>query len=224
MKKAYILFIALTAAFLTSCENIFMEDPIGNDPLTTFDYLWDKVDQQYAFFDIKGIDWDSVRQVYRPMVYEDMTDDSLFSVCAAMLNTLRDGHTNLISNFDVSRNDTVYYKMVAEKNINSDVVTLNYLTIGYHTTAGFAHNFIRNGEVAYIRYSSFENSITNEALTYLLNRYKDCKGLIIDLRQNGGGSVDNVRMLLSIFENHGQLLYRSQIKSGPGHDDFSEWA
>ena len=224
MKKAYILLIGLTAALLTSCENLFMDDPIASDPVSTFDYLWDKVDQQYAFFDLKGVDWDSVRQVYRPKVYEDMTDDSLFSVCAAMLNTLRDGHTNLISNFDVSRNDTVYYKMVAEKNINNEVVTLNYLTIGYHTTGGFAHNAIRNGEVAYIRYSSFENSVTNDALSYLLNRYKDCKGMILDLRQNGGGVVDNVRMLLSIFENQGQLLYRSQIKSGPGHDDFTDWA
>ena len=156
------------------------------------------------------------------MVDDDMDKESLFEVCAAMLNTLRDGHTNLISSFDVSHNDSVYYKMYAEKNIDADVVVLNYLTVNYHTTAGFAHNAIRNGHVAYVRYSSFQNSITESAWKYIVDRYKDCDGMILDLRQNGGGSVDNIRMMLSIFDNHKQPLYRTQIKSGPGHNEFKE--
>ena len=220
MKKLQILFFVCFSVSLVSCERAFMEADEPSNPVNVFEYLWTKVDQQYAFFDIKGVDWNAVHDRYRPMVYDEMSDDSLFSVCAAMLNTLQDGHTNLISDFDISRSDSVYYKMVAEKNINAEVVTLNYLTIGYHTTEGFAHNAIRNGEVAYIRYSSFENSITNEALQYLLDRYANCKGMILDLRQNGGGNIDNINMLLSIFDNHGQALYKTQIKSGPGHDEF----
>ena len=222
MKKLYILFLLLIGVAATSCERAFMEKDELSTPVNVFDYLWNKVDQQYAFFDVRGIDWDSVREVYRPMVDDDMDKESLFEVCAAMLNTLRDGHTNLISSFDVSHNDSVYYKMYAEKNIDADVVVLNYLTVNYHTTAGFAHNAIRNGHVAYVRYSSFQNSITESALKYIVDRYKDCDGMILDLRQNGGGSVDNIRMMLSIFDNHKQPLYRTQIKSGPGHNEFKE--
>ena len=99
---------------------------------------------------------------------------------------------------------------------------MNYLTLNYHSTGSFAHNAIRDGEVAYIRYSSFSNAITEEDLDYLVNHYKDCKGLILDLRQNGGGSIDNIRQMLSIFDNHGQPLYQTQIKSGPQHDAFTE--
>ena len=128
-----------------------MESDMGDDPVSVFDNLWKKVDQQYAFFDVKGIDWDSVRAVYRPMVTDDMDKEDLFDVCAAMLNTLRDGHTNLISGFDVSHNDSVYYKMYAEKNINENVVFLNYLTVNHHTTGSFTHNAIRDGKVAYLR-------------------------------------------------------------------------
>ncbi len=223
MKKLHILFLLFIGIAATSCERAFMEADEPNNPANVFDYLWNKVDQQYAFFDVKGVDWDSVREVYRPMVEDDdMDNDSLFKVCAAILNTLRDGHTNLVSKFDVSHNDSVYYKMYAEKNIDIDVVVLNYLTINYHTTGGFAHNAIRDGEVAYIRYGSFMDAITEDNLSYLLNRYEGCKGLILDLRQNGGGSVDNIRQLLSIFDNHGQALYQTQIKSGPGHDEFKE--
>ena len=199
-----------------------MEDGTPYDPETVFEYLWTKVDQQYAFFDVKGINWDSVHAVYRPMIYKDMDEESLFDVCAAMLNTLRDGHTNLISSFDISRNDTVFYKMSAEKNVNDEVVTLNYLTVGYHSTGGFSHNSIRDGRVAYLQFSTFENTITENTLLYLIDRYKDCDGMILDLRQNGGGLIANIPVLLNIFDNHGQPLYQTQIKSGPGHDDFSE--
>ena len=214
MKKHHLLplILILIGVSLPSCERAFMETDEPSNPVNVFDYLWKKVDQQYAFFDVKGVDWDSVYEVYRPMVYDEIELDSLFHVCGAMLNTLRDGHTNLISKFDVSHNDSVYYKMYAEKNIDEQVVVLNYLTVNYHTTGSFTHNAIRDGHVAYIRYSSFMDAITENNLSYLLNRYQDCDGLILDLRQNGGGSIDNIRRLLSIFDNHGQPLYQTQIK------------
>ena len=220
MKKPFIL-IVLAFAF-TSCERAFMEKDEPSNPVNVFDYLWNQVDQQYAFFDVKNIDWDSVREVYRPMVNDNMSNDSLFRVCAAMLNTLQDGHTNLISGFDVSRNDSVYYKMYAEKNIDENVVLLNYLTVNHHTTGSFMHNAIRNGAVAYIRYSSFSDYISEGSLKYLVNRYKNCKGMVIDLRQNSGGSISNIAALLSIFDNHKQPLYQCQAKSGPAHDAFAD--
>ena len=220
MKKPFVL-IVLAFAF-TSCERAFMEKDEPSNPVNVFDYLWNQVDQQYAFFDVKNIDWDSVREVYRPMVNDNMSNDSLFRVCAAMLNTLQDGHTNLIAGFDVSRNDSVYYKMYAEKNIDENVVLLNYLTVNHHTTGSFMHNAIRNSAVAYIRYSSFSDYISEGSLKYLVNRYKNCKGMVIDLRQNSGGSISNIAALLSIFDNHKQPLYQCQAKSGPAHDDFAD--
>jgi hypothetical protein len=222
MKKSIFALLILMGFACASCERAFMNDAEPSNPVNVFDYLWNKVDQQYSFFDIKGVDWDSVYEVYRPKVYDDMDSDSLFAVCAAILNTLKDGHTNLFSAFDVSHNDSVYYKMYAEKNIDANVVILNYLTINYHTTGSLIHNAIRNGEVAYIRYSSFMDNVTVQDLEYLLNRYKDCKGLILDLRQNGGGNIENIRILLDIFDNHGQPLYYTQIKSGPEHDAFTD--
>lgn len=222
MKKTYLFILGLLAFAFTSCERAFMEQDEPSNPVNVFDYLWNQVDQNYTFFDVKGIDWDSVREVYRPKVNDDLKNDSLFHVCAAMLNTLRDGHTNLISGFDVSRNDSVYYKMYAEKNINTEVVLLNYLTVNHHSTGSFKHNFIRDGKVAYLRYASFSNDVNESVLKYLVKYYQSCDGMILDLRQNGGGSMSNIATLLSIFDNHHQPLYKTQVKSGPGHDDFAE--
>ena len=222
MKKTHIIIFSLLALAFASCERAFMEKDEPNNPVNVFDYLWDQVDRNYTLFDVKGIYWDSVREVYRPMVTDDMDDYQLFDVCAAMLNTLRDGHTNLYSSFDASRNDSVYYKMYAERNINTEVVLLNYLTVYHHTTGSFAHNAIRDGRVAYIRYSSFSNDVSTDLMKYMAEYYKDCDGMILDLRQNTGGSMTNIQNLLSIFDNHGQPLYKTQVKKGPGHDEFAD--
>lgn len=220
MKRIYSILFCLLA--FASCERALMDQDEPDNPVNVFEYLWNQVDQNYTLFDVKGIDWDSVHEVYRPKVYDDMRSDSLFRVCAAMLNTLRDGHTNLISGFDVSYNDSVFYKMYADKNMDEEVVFLNYLTVNHHTTGSFKHNAIRDGKVAYLRYSSFSNEVNDMVLKYLVNYYKTCNGMILDLRQNGGGSINNVSKLLSIFDNHKQLLYQTQVKSGPGHDEFKD--
>ena len=222
MRKKHFPILCLSILFFASCERAFMEQDEPKDPISVFDYLWNKVDQQYAFFDVKGVDWDSVREIYRPKVHDDMDKESLFHICAAMLNTLQDGHTNLFSSFDVSRNDSVYYRMIAHKNIDEKVVILNYLTLNHHSTGAFSHNAIRNGKVAYVRYDSFENTISEAVLKNIVNHYRDCQGMIIDLRQNSGGSINNIRILLSIFDNHKQPLYATQIKSGKEHDAFTE--
>ena len=223
MKKIQFFLLCLVTLSFASCERAFMPSDEPSNPVNVFEYLWNKVDQHYAFFDVKGVDWDSVREVYLPMVYDDMDDDSLFRVCAAILNTLEDGHTNLVSSFDASHNDSVYYRMYAHRNINTEVVVLNYLTVNYHTTGSIAHNAIRDGKVAYLRYSSFMDDISEANLQYLFEeRYKDCDGVILDLRQNGGGNILNIGLLLSVFDNHKQPLYQTQIKSGKGHNDFTE--
>ena len=222
MKNIRTILFCLLALASVSCQHAFTEADEPDNPVNVFDYLWNKVDQQYAFFDVKDVDWDAVYEEYRPKVYDDMTDDSLFRVCAAILNTLQDGHTNLIAPFDVSLPDSLSYQMATESQFDGELVLLNYLTLNGHTTGSFRHNAIRNGEVAYIRYSSFSNTISTEDMLYILDHYKDCKDMIFDMRQNGGGADSNIDMLLSIFDNHGQVIQYSQMKAGPKHDDFSE--
>ncbi|MBR5665125.1 MAG: peptidase S41, partial [Bacteroidales bacterium] len=66
-RKHIILGITLSAILtLPSCEKLFTdEDPEGT-PTETFEYLWNQVDQKFAFFDIKNVDWQEVYNTYRP--------------------------------------------------------------------------------------------------------------------------------------------------------------
>ena len=49
-----------------------------------------------------------------------------------------------------------------------------------------------------------------------------CRGLIIDIRSNGGGNLTNADLLASRFCNEKTLVGYTQHKTGPGHNDFSD--
>lgn len=220
MNRRTIFILIASALLFASCEKAFLRNP-EQSPSAVFDYLWQRVDRQYALFDVKGIDWDSVRNRYAPQVGDDISDDSLFRVLANMLNSLNDGHVNIISPFDVSRSEEVFLQTYGHRNIEPNVVTLNYLGPHYHSAGGFAYNTLRGDSVLYIRYSSFSNSASTATLNNILKRYPDAAGVVFDIRQNGGGSVENIWNILALMPAKHAHLYTSQIKSGPAHDDFS---
>ncbi len=212
------LFMSL---LLTSgCEKAFMYESRG-DAVRTFDHLWQRVDQQYSMFDVKQVDWQAVYDSLRPKVTDTMEADSLFALCAAMLNCLNDGHVNLYSSFDASRSDTVHRRFYAQSGIDIETVVLSYLGVGYHSTGGMAHAPLCGGQVIYIYYGSFSNTVSLAGLRHIIASYPNAKGMILDLRGNGGGNLLNIDRILGVMPSHGQVLYRSQIKSGPAHDSFT---
>jgi C-terminal processing protease CtpA/Prc len=77
-------------------------------------------------------------------------------------------------------------------------------------------------KIGYIRYNSFSESLYPQDLDYVLNKMKNCNGLILDLRSNGGGSSSNVFSLAGRFADSKRLAYRSYNKNGVAYNDFSE--
>lgn len=220
MKKLIIISAILASVIIfAACEKLIFEKEVESTQIENFDYLWKQVNDKYAFLEYKQIDWDSIYTVYRPMVSNEISNDSLFKVLGSMMNQLRDGHVNVVSKFNISRYDI---GMLGPVNIDTRVVEENYLKSDYYITGSFAHNFIRDKKIGYIRYSSFSNSvITDFELDFLIDRYAETDGLIIDIRQNGGGYVSNVFKLLSRFGDDERLLYETQVKSGQAANSFS---
>lgn len=214
------LLFVLIAWLCTSCEKVLMMDDIAPTATNTFEYLWQRVDSQYSMFDVKGVDWDAVYDTFRPQVYDDMSYDSLYSVCASMLSMLNDGHVNLYTSYDVARADTLYRDFYACSGIDINLVVLHYLGTRYHMTGGMAHSALCDGRVIYMNYGSFSNGITVSQLRHIVSLYPRAEGMVLDIRGNGGGNVANIDRILHLMPSHGQQLYSSQIKSGAGHDDF----
>ena len=218
MKKTINL-ILLLSLFLGSCEKALIEPDPTNGAVANFDLLWKTVDEKYSFFDYKSIDWDSVYQVYRPMVKEDMSQQELFDVMADMLYLLQDGHVNLTSGFDVSRNWSWY--LDSPENFDYSLLERNYLGDDYQITGPFINKMI--GNVGYIRYGSFMSDFSDSQMQYLIEKYKEADGIILDIRNNGGGSIALIERLASYFVQEEQLTGYVRYKNGPDHHDFTSF-
>lgn len=215
MKKLFLIIIS--ALLLSSCEKLFFEKDLqSTDPFVNFDYLWSQIDQKYSYFTYKDLNWDEIKTEYRSQLYEEMTQEELFDVMANMMNELKDDHSNLISDFNISRYNL---PLLHQANYSQHVIQKYYIP-HYKTTGGFTHDLIENKNIGYIRYSSFSIEITPDQLSYLTNYYKDTDGLILDLRSNGGGSVTNIPIILEAFCNQRTLAAHSIHRNGPRRDSF----
>ncbi len=206
----------LSTAMISGCA----EDPADpSDPYLNFDTLVEIIDTRYCFFADKDIDWHQVSQRYRQRITPETKQLELFNICAEMLDELQDGHVNLTSRFNTS----YYRKWWSDYPQDFNLRTLQeyYLGFDYGTTSGMMYKYFADKNIGYIYYPSFSSGISELNLDYVLAQLYDSKALIIDIRNNGGGLLTNIDVLI------GRLIDREIAggsithKTGPGHDDFS---
>lgn len=216
MKKILRLFSFLFLALsFTACvdEDVYEDSPSGN-----FEALWKIMDEHYCFFQEKGVDWDSVHVVYAPRFNAGMTDDQELEVLGNMLAELKDGHVNLFASFDYSR----YWGFHEDYPKNySDTLARHYLGTDYRISNGFKYR-IMDDNVGYLRVSSFEDTIGAGNLDDILLYLQPCLGIIIDLRDNGGGMLTAAEALAARFTDKEILVGYMRHKTGKRHNDFSD--
>lgn len=213
--KRLLLLIPLLG-MLVGCHDILEYDNTRRD---NFNCLWTLIDEHYCFFDSVEEDWAAIGERYRQQADTAKSPRALFDVCAEMVNELHDGHVNLSSSFDVS-----YYRAWWSdypQDFNLRCLQTYYLNMDWHTVCGMYYKILPSG-LGYIYYPSFSYTLGDGNIAVVLNYFKDCKGLIIDIRNNGGGELSNVHTLVGHFIDHSFTGTYTCYKTGPGHNDFSD--
>lgn len=221
MKRfAHIVYTVLTGLLVFS--SCIREDISGNTPEDNFEALWKIIDKQYCFLDYKnqeyGLDWNEVHERYARRITPDMTWENLFEVLSDMVNELHDGHVNLSSSLATSQ-----YREWFDSYLRnfSDSIQSIYLGKDYTNSSGLTYSILENN-IGYIYCSSFSNGIGDGNLDQTLNKLAICDGLIIDVRNNGGGNLTTAQKLAARFTNEKVLVGYMCHKTGPGHNDFSD--
>jgi len=218
MRKILFFLIGLVSALCLSCvdEEEFDDTPQGN-----FEALWRIIDRHYCFLDYKqheiGLDWQAVYDKYRVRVDDDMSQMQLFEVLTQMLGELRDGHVNLSASHDYGRYWSWYENYPANF---SDTLLRRYMGTDYKIASGLDYRIL-DDNIGYIRYESFSSPIGEGNLDDVLMHMILCQGIIIDIRNNGGGDLTNADKLAARFCQEKTLVGFVQHKTGPGHGEFS---
>ena len=213
-----LLLLTSSIILLTACVDTEEHDdtPTGN-----FEALWEIIDEHYCFFDYKqheyGLDWNEVYNKYKVRVSDKMSDPELFEVLKDMLAELRDGHVNLYTSYDLGRYWT--WHEAYPQNF-SDTLERRYLGTDYKISSGMSYRIL-DDNIGYIRYDSFQLPVGEGGLDDALSYMALCRGLIIDIRNNGGGNLTTAERLAGRFIQEKTLVSYMQHKTGTGHHDFS---
>ena len=187
--KHYIFFIFCAILALLFCPSCIREKEPDNTPVNNFETLWRIIDTQYCFHDYKAqegcLPWNEVYAKYRPRVHDGMTSAQLFEVLCDMLSELRDGHVNLYSAADVGR----YWSWHEDYPSNfNDSIHQVYLGTDYRIAAGMYYKIL-DDNIGYIYSGSFSSGIGEGNLDEVMYYLRLCNGLIVDVRNNSGGTL-----------------------------------
>jgi hypothetical protein len=203
----------------SSCEKALLAPDPPADPVIVFQHLWQDVHDRYSYFDEKGIHWDSLGQIYRQRLHPEMRREDLFDLLAEMLFHLEDGHVNLLSDFDRSRHWEWYLNF--PPNYDAHLVETHYLGKDYRIIGPMRTRLLDS--VLYLDYRSFTQTVTDGHIRAMLDLAQGARGVIVDIRHNGGGNLGNALRLSAAFCDTQVTYARERIKTGPGRDQFSAW-
>lgn len=215
-KVFYSIIFSLT--FMIGCGSCISEKQYSDNPEGNFEQLWKIMDEKYCFFDYKQVDWDSVHNVYSKYITPEMSEDALFEVLGNMLSTLKDGHVNLYYTGNTAR----YWSWYEDYPHNFDqTIVDSYLGTDYHVAGGLKYKILPDN-IGYVYYGDFSVGVSNGIINDMLSYFAICNGIIIDVRNNGGGMLTNSTTLASHFTNKKVLTSYMCHKTGTGHNAFSD--
>lgn len=217
----HIFLLLSAAALLLPMASCVDEEEFDNNQRGNFEALWKLLDEHYCFFSYKkqvyGLDWNEVHARYSAKVADSLTTLNFFDLMAQMTAELRDGHVNLYSDFDTGR----YWSWHENYPSNvSDTLLRRYLGTDYRMAGGMKYRTLADS-VGYIRLESFATSPSGSTINDVLLLLSGCKGLIIDLRDNGGGLMTAAQNLAEHFADTTRIVGYMRHKTGKGHNDFS---
>ncbi len=236
--KAVTIFFLLTA--LTACkktDNLSYNPSLYSDSNKgNFEALWSGINNSYAFWGIDPTDWDKVYNEYQPKINENLTKDQLFEIFKSMTATLLDGH------FSLTR-DSIYYSprsntLLDQGNselyfLNDSLALSNYLeSVEILPDETGYYGRVKNENLQYFRLSKFFYSScfvldyqkAQKSRDFILNAPAWSKGLILDLRSNGGGDATDMLSFIKMFTPTDVNWGKRRGRIGQGRFDYGPWS
>jgi len=100
MKKLPLIFLIILV--INACN---YRKPANSMQELNFEVFWQTFEDNYAFFEFKGVDWKETYSKHRPRVTAKISDDELFQILTDMVRPLKDGHIHIEAHEDNYFND-----------------------------------------------------------------------------------------------------------------------
>ena len=213
MKNIVIAFLFILS--ITACEKALIPK-LDKTPSQVFEELWQHIDENYIYFDLKQVDWDKVYDQYAPLINDELSDNELFEICAAMVDELKDGHNVLRR---LNGNSQAYdFRIGYEVLFDPGVVRNNYLNNQFEEIGEYTYGLLENN-IGYIHFKDFQpRGEIKTILAYM--EEQQVEGLVFDVRSNGGGG--NAERIVQYFIEETTTVGYTVEKAGKGRQEVTE--
>jgi tetratricopeptide (TPR) repeat protein len=204
---------------LLSCSPLSTQE--SNEPEENFEYLWETYDRNYGIFTAKKVDWKALYEIYRPQVTPETTNEELFEIMSRLLGHLNDNHVRL--QYGERRFQSGILGEMEMEDFSLDLIKDKYLK-GKHETRVrdvFTYGWVSD-DIAYFHFRGFGFLDQSQAaIDEIVSQFKDAKGIIVDVRNNGGGDDRVGKLIADRFADRKRHYMTTYTRNGPKHDDFS---
>jgi carboxyl-terminal processing protease len=90
----FVILLCFLAEAISAPQASFTRKQFEED----FDYLWQSISDDYAYFDQKQTDWKKVKEIYRPQLSAVKTRNDFVGLLESVLEELYDAHSHLNTN------------------------------------------------------------------------------------------------------------------------------
>ncbi|WP_079131696.1 S41 family peptidase [Streptomyces nanshensis] len=205
---------------------------VPKGPVATFDVFWQTFAENYPFFAAKGVDWEEVRDRYRPRVHAGTSRAQLFEIFRKMAAPLYDAHVAVLAGetgtFGRVRPGTEAPTPELDATVRTFVERrdLKDGTLREFGKGRIGYADLPDGQ-GYLRLSGFvgytggdyasQRAELRRALgaVFTAERTRRLTGLIVDLRVNGGGSDSLALELAGRLTGRPYFAYAKAARNDP---------
>lgn len=200
MRRIYI-FLVLILILFSGCSKLLVNVPDTNLDMDDFNSAWQITNKYYPFFKFKKINWDSLYTIYKPQA-EASNGDEIYNVLYRILRELKDGHVEILTKDDLPPIPTFVWPRDKDRNTFSSIVVSNYFQSPLKLAGEYNFDYgITSSDIGYVYISTFSNGdgIWYKDFDRITEYFQNTKGIIIDVRNNGGGDNFTWNYIVSRF-------------------------
>jgi len=210
---------AQTAKYFDSFES----RPVKDAPALTsglaeaaFDKIWESVDQKYPMFGLRPeVDWAKLRERYRAQALACKSTYEFASECANLLANLQDLHVSMT----VAGAYLPVFNRPRSANFNSQACEL---MLGSLAAKGHVAWTVTTNQIGYLLISGWDDPQIPVVCGQALEQMRNTRGLIVDVRANGGGSEPLAIKVAGRFLNKSFVYAFDQYRNGPNHTNLTD--
>jgi hypothetical protein len=209
---------AQTAPYWAAFESQPLRPPPALTPKlaeAAFDKLWEAFDRNYAMFVLRpDVDWAKLREQYRPKALASQSTPEFAGVCAEMLKPLRDLHVWLT----LAGAYVPVYNRPRSANFNGKAYRAVLPDLKVEGRVAWA---ITTNDIGFIAIGMWDDPQIPATFGEVLEKMRNTRGLILDVRMNGGGDEPMAEKVAGRFLEKEFVYDYSQFRNGASHTNLT---